>query len=506
MLIYGTKQGKLKSDLYQIVMAIIDEIKKNRIDKIKRLKETGFDPYPAKTKRTNQIGEILDNFEKFLKLKKDTVLTGRIRSIRRHGALAFLSFEDGSGRIQALFKKDKVGETEYAFLIDNFDIGDFIEISGVFFITQKGEKTIEVSGFKLLAKSLLPLPEKWAGLQDIETRLRKRYLDFIMNPAEKEMFRKKGIFWSSMRAFLEKENFLEVDTPALEAIPGGADAEPFITRHNALDTDFYLRISLELPLKKYIVAGFEKVYEIGKIFRNEGIDAEHLQDYLQLEFYWAYADYTELMDFVEKMYKFVIKKTFGSFETTWKGATIDWGKKWQKIDYYRIFKEKTGLDLTKKEGLKENLCDYALKIGLSPDKNLGAGRLIDLIYKHKVRPDLIQPSFLINPPVEIEPLAKRISNEPFKVERMQVVACATELGKGFSELNDPLDQRARFEEQMKLRAAGDKEAQMIDEDFIEALEYGMPPTAGFGVSERLFAVLMDRPIRETVFLPPMRPK
>ncbi len=481
---------------------MIDDLRETRIKKLETLKKAGIEPYPVKTKRTHTIEQALAGFEDFSKSKKKTTLAGRIRSIREQGALTFLHFEDGTGKIQALLKEEGIGNKKYQFFLDNFDIGDFIEVSGALFETKRGEKTIEVSDFQILAKSLLPLPEKWHGLKDIELRLRQRYLDLIMDPEEREIFEKKAIFWKSIREFLEKEGFMEVDTQALEEIPGGADANPFKTHHDALDTDFYLRISLELPLKKFIISGFEKVYEIGKVFRNEGIDAEHLQDYLIMEFYWAYADYEMLMDFVEKMYKFIVKNTTGNLETSCQGKKVDWSKKWDRVDYFEIFKKKTGLDLNKVS--KEDLFNYTLKAGLTPDKNLGRGRLIDFIFKHQIRSDLVEPCFLINPPSELVPLAKRDPKNPKQVQRMQPVACGTELGNGYSELNDPIDQKERFGEQMKLRQAGDKEAQMIDKDFITALEYGMPPTAGFGLSERFFAVLMDRPIREIVFQPPMR--
>jgi lysyl-tRNA synthetase class 2 len=265
-----------------------------------------------------------------------------------------------------------------------------------------------------------------------------------------------------------------------------------------------MRISLELPLKKLLVGGFENVFEIGRIFRNEGIDREHLQDYTQLEFYWAYHDYHDLMKLIEKTYKKVIKATCGGLTTRWNGQTIDWSKKWKKVDYVKAFKKANGMDPTK--ATREKLVAKAKELGVAVDENTGKGRLIDLIYKKTVRPMLVEPCFLINPPVEIEPLAKRHAGNPAVVERVQVMACGTELGKGFSELNDPDDQRARFEDQMKLREAGDAEAQYLDEEFLEALEQGMPPAAGFGVSERLFAILMDKPIRETVFFPLMRPK
>lgn len=483
---------------------MLDEIKKIRLEKLEAIKKAGFNPYPAKTSRTHSAARALADFSSISEPLKKIVLAGRLRSFRQHGGSTFAHLEDGSGSIQLYFKKDKVGADRYAFFLENFDIGDFIEASGVLFKTKKEEITLEVEDFRMLAKSLLPLPEKWHGLTDPEERLRKRYLDLIMGPEVRKTFIKKGVFWKSLRSVLHEHDFLEVDTPALESVPGGADAEPFVTHYNALDQDVYLRISLELPLKKLIVGGFEKVFEIGKIFRNEGISAEHLQDYLQLEFYWAYADYETLMEFVEEMYKRMIREVTGGLTTTFKGQTIEWGGAWPRLDYFELFKKEIGVDLETQS--RDDLFALAQRTDLAPEPHLGWGRLVDLIFKKQIRPKLIQPVFLVNPPVEIEPLAKRLEENSSKAQRVQVVACGTELGKGFSELNDPNDQRERFEEQVKLREQGDKEAQRLDEDFLTALEYGMPPCAGFGLSERLFAVLMDKPVRETVFFPAMKPK
>lgn len=482
----------------------LEEIRKIRLDKLEAVKKAGFNPYPAATSRTHSAAQAAADFLNLSEKNQKIVLAGRVRSLREHGGSTFAHIEDGTGLIQIYFKKDELGEERYKFFLENFDVGDFIEAGGVLFQTKKGEITLRILDFKMLAKSLLPLPEKWHGLTDIEERLRKRYLDLIMTPETRELFVKKNAFWQSLRNYLLERGFMEVDTPALETVPGGADAEPFVTHYNALDMDVYLRISLELPLKKLIVGGFEKVFEIGKIFRNEGISAEHLQDYLQLEFYWAYADYETLMEFVEAMYKKMIQDVTGGLITTFKGQTIDWGGKWPKTDYFELANRELGIELEKQS--RDELFALAQKYNLNPEPHLGWGRLIDLIFKKQIRHKLVQPIFLINPPVEIEPLAKRLEDNPRKVQRMQVVACGTELGKGFSELNDPIDQRERFEEQMKLRDQGDKEAQRLDEDFLTALEYGMPPTAGFGVSERLFAVLMDKPVRETVFFPAMKPK
>ena len=482
---------------------MLEDIVKERRKKLEAIRRAGIDPYPARVKRSISIAHALENFDTLVE-KGDTIsVAGRLRSMRDQGKIIFADLEDESGQIQVVLKEDSL--KEFSFWQSVLDLGDFISVTGPLFKTKKGEKSVDVVELTIASKSLLPLPDKWEGLEDVETRLRERYVDLIAHPEVREMFRKKSMFWQATREFLLKEKFLEVETPVLESVPGGAEAEPFVTRHNALDTDFYLRISPELNLKRLLVGGFEKVFEIGRIFRNEGIDAEHLQDYTQMEMYWAYQDYHGLMAFVEKMVKHVLLATFGTHVIARKGQSVDWGKPWTIYDYYQLFENHTGLDLgtvTKQELLKKA---KELKIEHAT-ADLGRGRLIDLIYKKTVRPTLIDPGFLVNPPVDIEPLAKRSTEDEKRVERFQIVAYGTELGKGFSELNDPLDQRSRFEEQMKLREAGDAEAQMLDDDFVRALEYGMPPAAGFAYSERLFSVLMDRPVRETVFFPLMRRK
>lgn len=482
----------------------LDEIRNIKIKKVQELRDLGVDPYPAVSSRTHLIVDVISNFDSWSESQKEVVIAGRIKALRNMGAMAFLDINDGSGKIQILVKEDSIGKEEFDKFSRLIDIGDFIEVKGLLFKTKREEKTIEAKSYSLLSKALLPLPEKWEGLQDVEEKLRKRYLDFIMNPDEKELFVKKSKFWQATREFLIKEGGLEVDTPILEQIPGGADAEPFKTHMNALNMDLFLRISPELNLKRLITAGYEKVFEIGRIFRNEGIDKEHLQDYTQMEMYWAYYDYEELMKVVKKLFKKIIEKTLGTLEHEYQGQKINWGASWKKYDYYKVFKEYTGLDL--KKATEEKLKEYAVSHGIDTSKHVGRGRLIDVIFKKKVRSNLIEVGFLVLPPIDIEPLAKRYPKDPNRVERFQIVAGGTELGKGFSELNDPLDQRQRFEEQAKLGEAGDKEAQRMDEDFVETLEYGMPPTAGFGMSERVFAFLMDRPVRETVFFPLMKPK
>ncbi|PIT92300.1 MAG: lysine--tRNA ligase [Candidatus Harrisonbacteria bacterium CG10_big_fil_rev_8_21_14_0_10_42_17] len=481
---------------------MLDDIIRERIRKLEELRRAGFDPYPATTSRTHAIGDALSLFSSLARQKKNITIVGRVTGLRKQGGLLFVDLHDETGTIQLLGRKNEL--TDFSVLHSAIDVGDFLESRGFLFKTKQGERSVDVQRLHIITKSLRPLPDKWFGLEDVEKRLRQRYLDLLTHDDVVQLFRKKDAFWTSIRSFMKKNGFLEVETPVLETTPGGADAEPFATHHNALNADFYLRISLELALKRLIVGGYEKVFEIGRIFRNEGIDKEHLQDYTQFEFYWAYQDYRGLMKFTEKLYKTAIKATIGSLTTKWERTTINWGKKWATVDYYTAFKKYVKMDLG--NATRDELYKKALGQGLQPEKELGRGKLIDLLFKKLVRPTLIQPSFLVNPPVAIEPLAKRMPSDPNRVERFQIVACGTELGKGFSELNDPLDQRERFEEQMQLRAAGDKEAQMIDEDFLTALEYGMPPTAGFGLSERLFAILMDRSVRETVIFPLMRSK
>lgn len=486
----------------------LEEIRNNRIKKLEKIREAGQNPYPAKSERTHKISEVILDFENLARENKEITLTGRVRLIRGHGGSAFMQIEDESGKFQIFAKRDELGEEKpacsaggYKFLFDVIDIGDFLEVSGTLFLTQKGEKTLLLKSYKILSKTLLPLPDKWHGLTDTEERFRKRYLDLIMNEEAKEIFRKRGLFLMSIREFLKDNNFLEVETPVLEDIPGGADAEPFITHHNVLDKNFYLRISLELHLKRLIVGGYENVYEIGKVFRNEGMDTEHLQEFTMLEFYSAYKDYNWLMGFTERLYVDAIQKTFGTLET----GGLNFKSPWPKIDYFDIFKEKTGVDLNTAD--KKTLARKVREMNIpNIDLNVGLGRIIDQVYKRLVRPEIKGPAFLIHHPVLISPLAKRKENELNKTERFQILINGSEIGNGFSELNDPLDQRARFEEQARLREAGDKEAQMIDNDFIDALEYGMPPTAGFGVGiDRLFmAAAGIQSIRETVFFPMMK--
>ncbi|MCL4399912.1 lysine--tRNA ligase [Patescibacteria group bacterium] len=478
---------------------MLEDIIRERKKKLEKW-SLSHDPYPPRVKRTTSLNEVVKVFSSLEKTKKKVYVTGRVAGLRDQGNIIFADLKDESGSIQLVLSKK---ETKYfSDIKESLDSGDFISVAGPVFKTKKGEKSILAKEASIISKSLRPMPKEWYGLEDIETKLRKRYLDSALNHEVRGIFLKKSLFWKTVRDFLVGEDFLEVENTVLESVPGGAEAEPFVTHMNALDEDFYMRISLELPLKKMLVGGFEKVFEIGRIFRNEGIDREHLQDYTQMEVYWAYADYNDMMALMEKLFKKIVKNIRGSMESKKGDLKINWSKKWPKVEYFDLFKKYTGLDLEKASVTDLQKKAKDLKLEFKPAD--GRGRLIDLIYKKTVRPNLIQPCFLVNPPVEVEPLAKRVPGNPGRVERFQIVAAGTELGKGFSELNDPLDQRKRFEEQAALREKGDKEAQMMNEDFVEALEYGMPPAAGFGMSERVFAVLMDMPVREAVYFPLMR--
>lgn len=481
---------------------MLDDLIAERKKKLEKLRAAGHDPYPATVRRTHTISEVHKSFDRLAKDAAPLVITGRVVGLRDQGSLIFLDVQDESGRLQVILRKDRLAD--FDLIKDTITIGDFAEAKGASLRTQKGEESIEAVAFRVIAKSLRPLPDQYYGLEDSETRLRKRYLDILAHNDVRALFEKKTLFWDACREILLREKFFEVETPILEVTPGGADAEPFITHHKALDTDFYLRISLEIPLKKLLVAGYEKVFEIGRVFRNEGIDREHLQEYTQMECYAAYWDHEKMMAFVEAMYKDVVRKTTGATETRRGEESISWDVAWPRLDYSEFFHSKTGMDLA--SATDEELLRKAKELDSDALPSSGRGRLIDAIYKKAVRPTLIAPCFLVNHPIEISPLAKENPGHKGRVLRFQVIAAGTELGNGWAELNDPLDQRRRLEEQMKLREAGDTEAQRLDEDFLEAMEYGMPPAAGFGLSERLFAVLMDKPMREVVIFPPMRPK
>jgi lysyl-tRNA synthetase class 2 len=475
----------------------LDTIRNERIKKLEELKKLNINPYPS----APQMKLSTISFARTNKNKEISV-AGRLIAMRGHGAILFGDLRDESGQIQLFFKEDLLKE-KYK-ILKLIDTGDFLAVTGRVIETKAGEITIEVIEFQILTKSIRPLPSEWFGLKDEEERYRQRYVDLILNNDLKELFRKKALFWQSMRNFLIEKGFLEVETPVLENTAGGADANPFITHHNALDIDLYLRISMgELWQKRLMVAGFDKTFEIGRQFRNEGIDREHLQDYTQMEFYLGYANYEDSMKLVEEMYKFVAKATFGTLQFEINGHKVDLSGEWKTIDYKDTIKKEMGIDISKAtdEELKNKLKELKVEF----DKKADKGRLIDLLWK-QVRKTITGPVFLVGHPVEVSPLAKRMTDNPNFVERYQVIIAGSENGNGYSELNDPIDQAERFEQQQAARDKGDEEAQMQDDDFVRALEYGMPPVSGFGVSERLFSFLANLPIREAVLFPLLRPE
>ncbi|MFA5070150.1 MAG: lysine--tRNA ligase [Patescibacteria group bacterium] len=478
-----------------------------RKKKLERLLKQGFNPYPSQTKRSHSLAEILLDFETLAANKKKVVIAGRLLSLRLHGGSLFFHLDDGTERLQNFMRKDEVGEEKYQLFIDDIDIGDFIETQGELFVTKKGEKTLKVSGFNILAKALRPLPEKWHGLTDTEIRFRQRYLDLISNPEIKGIFRKRSQIITSIREFLNSHGFLEVDTPILQPIPGGANARPFVTHHNALDIDLYLRIAPELYLKRLIVGGFEKVYEISRCFRNEGVDYSHNPEFTQVEFYWAFADYEELMKFTEIMLLYILKNLDADLILDYSSHRIDFTPPYLRITFNEALKKYAHIDLDKNIDLA-TLKTLAEKAGLKIDKGFHKAKILDELFKKIIRPNLTQPTFVKDYPYEISPLSKRMANNPRYTERFQLVAAGLELCNAFSELNDPQDQLARFKEQEILRREGDTEAQRIDLDFIEALEYGMPPTAGFGLGiDRLTALLTNsHNIKEVIFFPTLKPK
>lgn len=486
-------------------MASIEELRSDRLKKKALLEEKGINPYPAASARTDTIEAFLEHFAAYEGEKKVVTLAGRVMSKRGQGAITFCDLFDGTARVQAFFKADEIDAEVYALFNDTVDIADFIEVTGVAYTTQRGAPSIFVSGWTMLAKSLLPIPDAHYGLKDEDERFRKRYLDILLNEEVRDVVYKRSIFWNTIRQFLLEKSFVEVETPVLENTTGGADARPFITHHNALDIDVYLRISAgELWQKKLLVAGIPRTFEIGRIFRNEGISNEHLQDYTQLEYYMAYADYMQGMEMTKDLYRLIAEKTFGKSIFSIRGYEVDFNKEWEIYDFVQVIADNYGID-----ALTASLDEVEAQLkkhDIAYDKaGLNVERGIDLLWK-KVRKTLSGPGFLINVPVYLEPLAKRSRTNPDTVERFQVILAGSEMGKGFSELNDPVDQRGRFEHQQALRDAGDDEAQMADMEFVEALEHGMPPAFGFGLSERLFSFLMDKPVREAQIFPLLKPK
>jgi len=446
----------------------LSQIRQARIKKLKSLREQEIEPYPAKTKRTMPIAQALTLTAKGE--KTEISLAGRMRSQRLHGGSCFVDLEDSTAKIQLYFKKDTVGEKLYQLFTENFDLGDFIGVTGELFATKTGEPTLEVKAFQILSKSLRSLPDKWYGLTDKEERFRKRYLDLLMNDGVRDIFVRRNAIIKSIRGFLDENKFIEVETPILQGLAGGASARPFKTHLNALDLNLYLRVAPELYLKRLLVGGFERVYEIGRCFRNEGMDFAHNPDFTMVEFYAAYWDYEKLMEFTEELFTHLLTSVVGSTKITYQGQTINFKAPWPRVEFSKLAKT-----------------DDEFKIA---------------------RQKITQPTFVINHPVEILPLAKRLESDPKKVASFQLVAAGMEIVKAFSELNDSIDQKKRFDVQEKMRAKGDEEAQRLDRDFIESMEYGMPPAAGFGMGvDRLVMLLTDsHSLREVILFPTMKPK
>ena len=477
-----------------------------RLKKLHALKANGFNPYPNKFERTHYASELIEKHKSLKNGAKSTSkvsIAGRVMSIRDFGKIAFAVIQDSSGKIQINVQKDETPEKQRELFSKYIDAGDFLGVEGTIIRTERGELSVLANKITILTKSILPLPDKHHGLKDDEERLRKRYLDILTDSETKEMFVRKAKFWNTIRSFLAEKGFLEVETPVLETSAGGAAATPFKTHHNALDLDVYLRISMgELWQKKLMVAGYDKTFEIGRQFRNEGMDAEHLQDYTQMEFYWGYANYEMGMDLVEEMYKKLAKEVYGKTKFTVGDHTFDLSKPWKKIDYATEVKKETGIDIFK---ASEKEMEKKIKeLNGSIEPNQSKQNLIDSLWKY-CRKKISGPAFLIGHPVEVSPLAKRDPKDERKVERFQIILGGSEVGNGYSELNDPIDQEGRFIEQQEMKDAGDNEAQEHDKDFVEALKYGMPPTCGFGLSERLFAFFEGKPLRETVIFPLMKP-
>ena len=489
-------------------MKEITEQEQVRRDKMENLRTNGIDPFGSRFDFSDNTKDLSEKYEskskeELTEMNIPVKIAGRIMTKRGKGKAGFAHIQDRFGQIQVYVRQDAIGEDAYE-VFNSTDLGDIIGVEGTISKTDKGELTIRVNQYTHLTKALKPLPEKYHGVTDEEIKFRKRYLDIIMNPEVKEIFLKKQIFWNTMRSFLTEKGFIEVETPVLEVLSGGAAASPFKTHHNALDMDVYLRISMgELWQKKLLVAGFEKTFEIGRQFRNEGMSSEHLQDYTQMEFYWAYADYKDGMELTKELYRKITKAVLGTSKFKCRGYEVDMDAEWEIYDFETAIKNKTGIGIyeSSTEDIKVKLDSYEVEY----DPSLGYWRLVDLLWK-VVRKDLSGPGFLVGQPVQLNPLPKRLKEDPRKVAQMQIIIAGSEMGNGYSELNDPLDLEERFKEQREMGEAGDEEAHNDDKDFIEALKYGMPPAYGFGVSERLFAYLMDRPVRECVIFPLMKPK
>ncbi|WP_243388430.1 lysine--tRNA ligase [Bacillus kexueae] len=482
-----------------------------RREKMQSLRDKGMDPFGKRYERTHQAEEVKAEYDQFTKEELETKealvsLAGRIMTKRGKGKAGFAHIQDLSGQIQIYVRKDAVGEEAYE-IFNSADLGDLVGIKGTVFKTKVGELSVKVTEFTLLTKSLRPLPDKYHGLKDIEQRYRQRYLDLIMNPESKSTFIARSKIIQSMRRYLDNQGFLEVETPTMHAIAGGASARPFITHHNALDMPLYMRIAIELHLKRLIVGGLEKVYEIGRVFRNEGISTRHNPEFTMLELYEAYADYQDVMELTENMIAHIAKEVLGTTTVQYGEHEVNLEPKWARLHMVDAIKQYTGVDfwpVTTTEEARRLANEHGVEI----NDNMEYGHIVNEFFEQKVEDKLIQPTFIYGHPVEISPLAKKNDEDPRFTDRFELFIVGREHANAFTELNDPIDQRERFEAQLKEREQGNDEAHMMDEDFVEALEYGMPPTGGLGIGiDRLVMLLTNSPsIRDVLLFPQMRHK
>jgi lysyl-tRNA synthetase class 2 len=481
-----------------------EEIIAQRKEKLERLRQRGIDPYPPRAERTHTAQEALDLLGDTSEASDEVSVAGRITAMRNMGKASFLDIRDSTNRIQVYVKKESVGADAYDLLKD-FDIGDFLGVTGTLFRTKTNEPTVEAQTFTLLAKSLRAPPEKWHGVQDVETRYRQRYLDLMANEEVHKNFVVRSRVISAIRRFLDSRGYVEVETPILQASAGGAAARPFITHHNALDRDFYLRIAIELYLKRLVIGGFDKVYELGRIFRNEGVTTKYNPEFTMLETYEAYADYNAVMEMVEEMVSSVALEVLGTTKVPYGDYVIDLKPPWPRITMRDAIRERCGVDFEEHQDL-DSIRKAAAGADVHIEESWGRGKIIDELVTVHVEPHLIQPTFLIDYPIELSPLAKRRPDNPRIVERFEFFIAGRECGNAYTELNDPIDQRERMVQQARLRAAGDDEVEIADEDFLVALEYGMPPTGGLGIGiDRLIMALTGKSsIREVILFPALR--
>jgi len=483
-------------------MSNIEDLRADREQKIARLQELGINPYPTTTNITHSTATVLADFATLEPAQTLLTIGGRIMAFREHGAIAFIDVQDGSGKIQGFCSREELGEEKFSLLLETMSNGDFIEITGPAYLTKRNTQAILVKDWRVLSKALQNIPTEHFGIKDEDERYRKRYLDLLLNAELRQMFVQKAKFWDVTRDFMKRHGFLEVETPTLEITTGGAEARPFGTHHNDFDIPVYLRISIgELWQKRLMAGGFDKTFEIGRAYRNEGTSPEHLQEFTNMEFYWAYADYRKGMTLVREMYLEIAEKVFGTTKFEARGHSFDLANEWREIDYVEEVEKQTGINLltASEAAMKAKLDELGVKY-----EGDNRERLTDTLWKY-CRKNIAGPAFLINHPKLVAPLAKTRADGQ-TVEMFQPIIAGSEVGKGYSELNDPIDQRERFEVQKALLEGGDDEAMMSDWEFVEMLEYGMPPTCGFGFGERLFCTLAGKTIRETQLFPLMRPK